>query len=289
MRRLKKRSALRPASREISCSTSAGPVRRRRRGLAGAPRSSGSTSTRWAGRACRRYAARGDRARAWERPRRHVRRGGSSPSSLWYGPNPSVRFCGQLRLGAGPPREPRFCPERSVERPRSPLFPDEARGGRPSPLLRGRSDPEPWLFPFAGGRPRRGEPSLLVPDEARGGRPSLLLRGRSDPWPFPLPFEAPDPRRAESAGFRAGGRPLPLGGRGRRRSSAMVLESGERGVIVPIPEKQAPPPLQCCATGAARRNPGGDLLSRRVSPQVPSALAVFTSVFGMGTGVSPPQ
>jgi hypothetical protein len=33
---------------------------------------------------------------------------------------------------------------------------------------------------------------------------------------------------------------------------------------------------------------GGDLLSRGVSPQVPSALAVFTSVFGMGTGVSPP-
>lgn len=29
---------------------------------------------------------------------------------------------------------------------------------------------------------------------------------------------------------------------------------------------------------------GGDLLSRGVSPQVPSALAVFTSVFGMGTG-----
>ena len=34
---------------------------------------------------------------------------------------------------------------------------------------------------------------------------------------------------------------------------------------------------------------GGDLLSQGVSPQVPSALAVFTAVFGMGTGVSPPQ
>ena len=33
---------------------------------------------------------------------------------------------------------------------------------------------------------------------------------------------------------------------------------------------------------------GGDLLSQGVSPQVPSALAVFTSVFGMGTGVTPP-
>ena len=44
-----------------------------------------------------------------------------------------------------------------------------------------------------------------------------------------------------------------------------------------------------CAAGAALSKSGGDLLSRRVSPQVPSALAVFTSVFGMGTGVSPPQ
>ena len=37
------------------------------------------------------------------------------------------------------------------------------------------------------------------------------------------------------------------------------------------------------------RNPGGDLLSQGATPQVPSARAVFTSVFGMGTGVSPPQ
>jgi hypothetical protein len=34
--------------------------------------------------------------------------------------------------------------------------------------------------------------------------------------------------------------------------------------------------------------PGGDLLSQGVYPQVPSALAVLTAVFGMGTGVSPP-
>ena len=33
---------------------------------------------------------------------------------------------------------------------------------------------------------------------------------------------------------------------------------------------------------------GGDLLSQGVSPQVPSALAGLTSVFGMGTGVTPP-
>ena len=34
--------------------------------------------------------------------------------------------------------------------------------------------------------------------------------------------------------------------------------------------------------------PGGDLLSQGTAPQVPSALAGFTSVFGMGTGGSPP-
>ena len=33
---------------------------------------------------------------------------------------------------------------------------------------------------------------------------------------------------------------------------------------------------------------GGDLLSQGASPQVPSALAGLTSVFGMGTGVTPP-
>src|SRR5438552_366315 len=34
---------------------------------------------------------------------------------------------------------------------------------------------------------------------------------------------------------------------------------------------------------------GNDLLSHRVTPAVPSALEGLTSVFGMGTGVSPPQ
>ncbi len=34
--------------------------------------------------------------------------------------------------------------------------------------------------------------------------------------------------------------------------------------------------------------PGGDLLSQGREPQVPSALAGFTSVFGMGTGGSRP-
>ena len=36
------------------------------------------------------------------------------------------------------------------------------------------------------------------------------------------------------------------------------------------------------------KNSGDVLLSQGVAPQVPSALTVLTSVFGMGTGVSPP-
>jgi hypothetical protein len=40
--------------------------------------------------------------------------------------------------------------------------------------------------------------------------------------------------------------------------------------------------------GLRQRNPGGVLLSQGASPQVPSALAGLTAVFGMGTGVSPP-
>ena len=85
-----------------------------------------------------------------------------------------------------------------------------------------------------------------------------------DPIPDPCPSSDPTRAASESAGFRAGGRPLPLGGRGRRRSSAMVLESGERAVIVPTPEKQAPPPLQMPArrgrlveNPAATYSPGG--------------------------------
>ena len=40
--------------------------------------------------------------------------------------------------------------------------------------------------------------------------------------------------------------------------------------------------------GASSKKSGGDLLSQGVYPQVPSAQAVLTSVFGMGTGVTLP-
>ena len=40
--------------------------------------------------------------------------------------------------------------------------------------------------------------------------------------------------------------------------------------------------------GASSEKSGGVLLSQGVYPQVPLALAVLTSVFGMGTGVTLP-
>ena len=42
------------------------------------------------------------------------------------------------------------------------------------------------------------------------------------------------------------------------------------------------------ATGPSSKKSGDVLLSQGVSPQVPSALAGLTAVFGMGTGVAPP-
>ncbi len=204
-----------------------------------------------------------------------LRRGGSSPSSLWYGPNPSVRFCGQVRFGAGPPREPRFCPDRSVERPRSPVLPEDARGGRPSLLRRGRSDPEPWRVPFAGGRARRGEPSLLVPEEARGGRPSPTLRLRSDPDSCPSRRDGPA-RRLFEDGLGSGpsacpwpdpSLPNPTRGAPNRRASVQVAGRSRSAVAGGVGRrpwssnqeragcdrtdtgKQAPPPLQCSSDG----------------------------------------
>jgi hypothetical protein len=47
------------------------------------------------------------------------------------------------------------------------------------------------------------------------------------------------------------------------------------------------PPSHMTRRAFAHRS-GGVLLSRRVSPEVPSALEDLTSLFGMGRGVTPP-
>ena len=78
------------------------------------------------------------------------------------------------------------------------------------------------------------------------------------------------------------------------RNSATTGRSGRRGSFArrSFPtwvrgdsrnKKRASHPRRCEA-----QKPGGDLLSHRVPPAVPSALEGLTSVFGMGTGVAPP-
>ncbi len=61
------------------------------------------------------------------------------------------------------------------------------------------------------------------------------------------------------------------------------------GVIAGATKRPGRARVMSLATGRfVQGKSGGDLLSQGVTPQVPSALAVFTTVFGMGTGVSPP-
>ena len=70
------------------------------------------------------------------------------------------------------------------------------------------------------------------------------------------------------------------------------VESPARGSTCPSKSRPGPKrrdPLEPKLRGdLVMRNPGGDLLSQGASPQVPSARAGLTAVFGMGTGVSPP-
>jgi hypothetical protein len=54
-----------------------------------------------------------------------------------------------------------------------------------------------------------------------------------------------------------------------------------------LEDKEKAPSQQRLARGLGII-PGGDLLSHRVSPAVPSALEVLTSEFEMGSGVAPP-
>jgi hypothetical protein len=75
------------------------------------------------------------------------------------------------------------------------------------------------------------------------------------------------------------------------RSKAALRESNGATRVREAERDEAPPldPVANQGMEALRmEKSGGDLLSQGISPQVPSALAVFTSVFGMGTGVTPP-
>ena len=157
------------------------------------------------------------------------------------------------------------------------------------------SDPKPGSSLSPAGEPRRGGTARckIVPDPRRAARPAVAaphvdgpkLSGALGPSrrtpplaacartvsalrPLPLArTTAPDPAAgAESAGFRAGGRPLPLGGRWRRRSSAMGPRIKRERSIVPITEV-APPLLHRCAAGALVEIPAATYSPRGLPPK----------------------
>ena len=76
-----------------------------------------------------------------------------------------------------------------------------------------------------------------------------------------------------------------------RGSPARPLSEAMSASIITTPrvrtrtrKRPVPPPWH----GPSNNYPGDVLLSQGATPQVPSALVVLTSVFGMGTGVAPP-
>ncbi len=145
------------------------------------------------------------------------------------------------------------------------------------------------------------------------GAPSRRWDRAPDLWPSPRPCLAPVPRPlsrpvlvpAEELLARKEGRgrlPLTAGAvlrpasretdrRRPRPSSAAVVcrPSPSQHTLAPnlrLPPRKrpVPPPWH----GSRNDYPGDVLLSQGAAPQVPSALVVLTSVFGMGTGVAPP-
>ena len=116
---------------------------------------------------------------------------------------------------------------------------------------------------------RRPSPTSLrasaAPRCAPSTRPSLRCR--------PCPA-LPVPRRGRGAG---------AGGPGPVARARGTLRFPGRHVRQRTRNAKKPPPRR-----GLQKKSGGDLLSQGVPPQVPSALAGLTSVFGMGTGVTPP-
>src|SRR5207253_8179967 len=153
-----------------------------------------------------------------------------------------------------------------------------------------------------------------------GARPAPAARHRLGRFPphrrrLPPPLlglpRGRRPRLARNSTAATPGAPARRRGRGRdlvrpppgHRPPALP-DGGRRGLGVPLAARcrlaGTGGRAHACerSQGRARRSPrlrglrgeksGGDLLSRGASPQVPSALAGLTSVFGMGTGVTPP-
>ena len=127
-----------------------------------------------------------------------------------------------------------------------------------------------WLEP-------RGAPVPL----RRGGRPADGAPSDAVRWRVGEghhPASGARPRRG----------PPSAGGWGRRRAAGMTEEVTDSPARVHGRRGKTTNARSPAGRAFDTRAPGGDLLSQGVYPQVPSALAVLTSVFGMGTGVTLP-
>ncbi len=145
------------------------------------------------------------------------------------------------------------------------------------------------------GTPRHGHYPRKARDDPTRHLGEFGLTPRTDPT-------RENGRRPRPVGRRSVGRDRPDRGRARPGawSSVPLPESTWPATTVyPVGTAKAPdrtrPPTRRRDDGPPQkwraivlRNPGGVLLSQGASPQVPSALASLTAVFGMGTGVSPP-
>ena len=165
-----------------------------------------------------------------------------------------------------------------------------------------------WTRPEPGACVRRRAAGRGLPPARRRARLAGAARGGLARCSAP---RRPGPRRARRRlALRrchptraARGRTLAAAGLGRASASILAVAAGasfgQRLILLVV---RGWPSVQNARRPAGRRdegapiwmpprtrNPGGDLLSQGAAPQVPSARAVFTSVFGMGTGVSPPQ
>ena len=165
---------------------------------------------------------------------------------------------------------------RTADRCSSKAHPLSGGGSAPplAPLTRHRlhrSDGDP---PASGLRPRRGTPAPL----ACARSPAVgAARGAG---------------RARTARRPAARAVLSLAAGARRAGSRPVGHPG----TLPAHRSRPASPIRAGTRRSApgvqgrffERNSGGVLLSQGVYPQVPSALAGLTAVFGMGTGVTPP-
>ena len=222
----------------------------------------------------------GDRLAAWSLPLPR------SPWLPWFpraplNPDPESRDPDPLR----PPLPSK--PDRSLERPLAPSRPVWPPRLADSVLPRPLGKPRPLevsLLPAPPLGDLPGAPRAGLPDPA-DRLPVPGPRGRGEPdgvrcaMPPTLPsacWASSDSEALPTARVRA---PVWTPGAPRDRAGKLTASPTLRLVRDDAPRS---------AGGIVWRNPGGVLLSQGATPQVPSALAGLTAVFGMGTGVSPP-